>query len=146
MPGKYARLAVDRTLAEEFSIKVKKIGRRPSEVIEAALHALLDAVDHGIDPIDMVHICRIARSIGPGKSGYEVGVNAGVLLRAYYKPAEFLEIIARVGPQILSAYRVGPDVFRVPDGQVRTTLCGIFTGVGCQCREEQEFLKVNCNK
>jgi len=144
MPSKYSRLAVERPLADEFSLKVKRIGRKPSEVVTAVLAAVIDAVDHGIDPIDMVHICRIARSIGPGRSGYEAGVNAGVLLRAYYKPKEFLEIMARIGPQIMGAYRVAPDIFRVTDPQVRETVRGLFTGMGCRCEEEQELLKIRC--
>jgi len=144
MPSKYSRLAVERPLADEFSQKVKRIGRKPSEVVAAVLTAVIDAVDHGIDPVDMVHICRIARSIGPGRSGYEAGVNAGVLLRAYYKPKEFLEIMARIGPQIMGAYRVAPDIFRVTDPQVRETVRGLFTGMGCRCEEEQELLKIRC--
>jgi len=86
MPSKYSRLAIEKPLADEFSLKMKKIGRKPSEVVAAVLRAVIDAIDHGVDPIDMIHICRVARSIGLGKSGYEAGVNAGVLLRAYYKP------------------------------------------------------------
>jgi hypothetical protein len=144
MPSKYSRLAVERPLADEFSLKVRRIGRKPSEVVAAVLTAVIDAVDHGIDPIDMIHICRVARSIGPGRAGYEAGVNAGVLLRAYYKPKEFLEVMARIGPQIMGAYRVAPDVFRVTDPQVRETVKGLFTGIGCKCEEQQEFLKVAC--
>jgi len=144
MPQRYARLAVDQALAQEFSQKVKKVGRKPSEVVEAAIQALIDAVDHGIDPIDLMHICRITRSIGPGRSGYEVGVNAGMLLRAYYTPREFFEIVTRVGPQIMSAYRVGNNVFRVGDPQMRATLCGLFVGIGCNCRERGDFLEVEC--
>jgi len=144
MPSKYSRLAVERPLADEFSLKVKRIGRKPSEVVTAVVTAVIDAIDHGIDPIDMVHICRVARSIGPGRSGYEAGVNAGVLLRAYYKPKEFLEVMARIGPQIMGAYRLAPDAFRVTDVQVRETVKGLFTGMGCRCEEEQELLKIRC--
>jgi len=144
MPSKYSRLAVERPLAEEFSLKVKRIGRKPSEVVTAVLSAVIDAVDHGVDPIDMVHICRIARSIGPGRSGYEAGVNAGVLLKAYYKPKDFLEVMARIGPQIMGTYRVTPDTFRVADAQVRETVKGLFAGMGCRCEEQQELLKVQC--
>ncbi len=144
MPSKYSRLAVEKPLADEFSLKVKRIGRKPSEVVAAVLRAVIDAIDHGIDPIDMIHICRVARSIGLGRSGYEAGVNAGVLLRAYYKPREFLEIMSRIGPQMLGAYRVAPDIFRITDPQVRETVKGLFTGIGCKCEEQQEFLKVVC--
>jgi len=145
MPSKYSRLAVERPLADEFSLKVRRIGRKPSEVVTAVLTAVIDAVDHGIDPIDMIHICRVARSIGPGRSGYEAGVNAGVLLRAYYKPKELLEVMARIGPQIMGAYRVAPDLFRITDPQVRGTVKGLFTGIGCRCEEQQELLKVVCD-
>jgi len=145
MPSKYSRLAVERPLADEFSLKVRRIGRKPSEVVTAVLAAVIDAVDHGIDPIDMVHICRVARSIGPGRASYEAGVNAGVLLRAYYKPKEFLEVMARIGPQIMGAYRVAPDSFRITDPQVRGTVKGLFTGIGCRCEEQQELLKVVCD-
>lgn len=31
MPSKYARIAVERSIAEEFSLKIRKIGRRPSK-------------------------------------------------------------------------------------------------------------------
>ena len=54
MPSKYSRLAVERPLADEFTLKVKRIGRKPSEVVTVALTAVIDAVDHGIDPLDMV--------------------------------------------------------------------------------------------
>jgi hypothetical protein len=145
MPSKYSRLAVERPLADEFSLKVRRIGRKPSEVVTAVLTAVIDAVDHGIDPIDMVHICRVARSIGPGRAGYEAGANAGVLLRAYYKPKEFLEVMTRIGPQIMGAYRVAPDLFRITDPQVRGTVKGLFTGIGCRCEEQQELLKVVCD-
>jgi hypothetical protein len=145
MPSKYSRLAVERPLADEFSLKVRRIGRKPSEVVTAVLTAVIDAVDHGIDPIDMIHICRVGRSIGPGRSGYEAGINAGVLLRAYYKPKEFLEVMARIGPQIMGAYRVAPDLFRITDPQVRETVKGLFTGIGCRCEEQQELLKVVCD-
>jgi hypothetical protein len=145
MPSKYSRLAVEKSLADEFSLKVKRTGRKPSEVVAAVLSAVIDAIDHGVDPIDMIHICRIARSIGLGRSGYEAGVNAGVLLRAYYKPREFLEIMSRVGPQMLGAYRVAPDIFRITDPQVRETVKGLFTGIDCKCEEQQEFLKVVCD-
>ena len=145
MPSKYSRLAVEKSLADEFSLKVKRTGRKPSEVVAAVLSAVIDAIDHGVDPIDMIHICRIARSIGLGRSGYEAGVNAGVLLRTYYKPREFLEIMSRVGPQMLGAYRVAPDIFRITDPQVRETVKGLFTGIGCKCEERQEFLKVVCD-
>jgi hypothetical protein len=144
MPSKYSRLAVERPLADEFSLKVRRIGRKPSEVVTAVLTAVIDAVDHGIDPIDMVHICRVARSIGPGRSGYETGVNAGILLRAYYKPNEFLEVMARVGPQIMGIYRVAPNTFRATDPQIRETVKGLFTGMGCRCEEQQELLKIHC--
>jgi hypothetical protein len=144
MPSKYSRLAVERPLADEFSLKVRRIGRKPSEVVTVALTAVIDAVDHGIDPIDMIHVCRVARSIGPGRSGYEAGVNAGVLLRAYYKPKEFLEVMARVGPQVMGVYRVAPDLFRITDPQVRGTVKGLFTGIGCRCEEQRELLKVIC--
>lgn len=144
MPSKYSRLAVEKPLADEFSLKMKKIGRKPSEVVAAVLRAVIDAIDHGVDPIDMIHICRVARSIGLGKSGYEAGVNAGVLLRAYYKPREFLEIMSRIGPQMLGAYWVAPDIFRITDPQVRETVKGLFTGIGCKCEEQQESLKVIC--
>jgi len=144
MPSKYSRLAVERPLADEFSLKVRRIGRKPSEVVTAVLTAVIDAVDHGIDPIDMIHICRVARSIGPGRAGYEAGVNAGVLLRAYYKPKDFLEVMARIGPQIMGVYRVAPDLFRITDPQVRGTVKGLFTGIGCRCEEQQELLKVVC--
>jgi hypothetical protein len=109
------------------------------------LGAVIDAVEHGIDPIDMIHICRLARSIGPGKSGYEAGLNAGVLLRAYYTPQEFLEVMTRVGPQIMGVYRVGVDTFRASDPQIRETVKGLFTGIGCKCEERQELLKVRCS-
>jgi len=145
MPPKYSRVAVEKPLADEFSLKIKRIGRKPSEVVTAVLSAAIDAVDHGMDPIDMIHICRVARSIGPGKSGYEAGVNAGILLRAYYKPKEFIEIIARVGPQIMGVYRVTHDTFRVADSQIRETVKGLFVGIGCKCDEQQEFLKVHCD-
>ena len=144
MPSKYSRLAVERPLADEFSLRVRRIGRKPSEVVTAVLAAVIDAVDHGIDPIDMIHICRVARSIGPGRSGYEAGINAGVLLRAYYKPKDFLEVMARIGPQIMGVYRVAPDLFRITDPQVRETVKGLFTGIGCRCEEQQELLKVIC--
>jgi len=54
MPSKYSRLAVERPLADEFFLKVRQIGRKPSEVVTVALTAVIDAVDHGIDPLDMV--------------------------------------------------------------------------------------------
>jgi len=145
MPSKYSRLAVKKPLADEFSLKMKRIGRRPSEVVAAVLSAVIDAVDHGVDPMDMIHICRVARSIGIGRSGYEAGVNAGVLLRAYYKPREFLEVMSRIGLQTMGAYRVAPDVFRITDPQVRETVKGLFTGFGCRCEEQQELLKVVCD-
>ena len=145
MPSKYSRLAVEKPLADEFSLKMKKIGRKPSEVVAAVLRAVIDAIDHGIDPIDMIHICRVARSIGPGRAGYEAGVNAGVLLRVYYKPKEFLEVMARIGPQVMGVYLVAPDIFRITDPQVRETVKGLFTGIGCKCEEQQEFLKVVCD-
>ncbi|AAL64476.1 hypothetical protein PAE2842 [Pyrobaculum aerophilum str. IM2] len=145
MPSKYARIAVERSIAEEFSLKIRKIGRRPSEVISAVFSAVIDAVDHGYDPLDMIHICRIARNIGIGRAGYEVGVNAGMLLKAYYKPKEFLDIMARIGPQVMGVYRVSPDTFRANDPQVRDTVKGLFAGIGCKSEEWQEFIKVNCD-
>ncbi|MEM1924446.1 MAG: hypothetical protein QXH44_05105 [Pyrobaculum sp.] len=144
MPQKYSRLAVERPLADEFSHKVRKTGRKPSEVIRAVLTAVIDAIDHGLDPVDMLHICRIARSIGPGRSGFENGQKAGVLLRAYYTPREFLEVLAKIGPQILGVYKVGPDMFRINDVQVKETIRGVLAGLGCGSEERQEFLIVKC--
>lgn len=145
MPSKYSRLAVAKPLADEFSLRIKRIGRKPSEVVAAVLSAVIDAVDHGVDPMDMIHICRVARSIGLGKSGYEAGLSAGVLLRAYYKPKEFIEVIAKVGPQMMGVYRVTHGTFRVTDSQIRETVKGLFIGIGCRCEEHQEFLKVHCD-
>ena len=145
MVNKYARLAVERSLADTFSQKVRKMGRKPSDVISAALKAVIDAVDHGVDPIDMIHICRIARSVGIGRGGYEVGLNAGALLRAYYTPQEFLEVLTRVGPQAMGVYRIAPGVFRINDPQLRETVRGLLTGMGCRCEESQEILKVVCD-
>lgn len=144
MPPKYSRLAVEKPLADEFSLKVRRTGRKPSEVVRAVITAVIDAIDHGFDPVDMVHICRIARSIGPGKAGYEAGVKAGLLLRAYYAPREFLDVLAKVGPQILGTYKVAPNAFRVNDQQVKETLRGVLTGLGCSCEEQQELLFVRC--
>lgn len=145
MPSKYARIAVNRSLAEEFFLKVKRVGRKPSEVISALLSATVDAIDHGYDPLDIIHICRIARSIGLGRGGYEVGLNAGALLRAYYKPKEFLDVMTKVGPQMMGVHRVGPGTFRVNDPQVRETVKGLFEGIGCRCEEHSEFITVRCD-
>lgn len=144
MPSKYARIAVERSLADEFFLKVRKIGRKPSEVVSAVFSAVLDAIEHGYDPLDMIHICRIARSIGPGRGGYEVGLNAGVLLRAYYTPKELVEVLTRIGPQVMGIYRVGPNTFRASDAQIRETVKGIFTGIGCKAEAQGEFLTVTC--
>lgn len=140
MPRQYARLAVDRELAEGFYRGVRNLGRKPSEVLEYLLKAAVDAIDHGIDPIDMVHICRLARSLGLGRGGYEVGREAGILLRAYYSPEELLEILTRVGPKILHANRVGPRAFRVNDPIARETVRGILEGIGYRVTTNEDII------
>ncbi len=144
VPSKYARLAVDRAIAEELYRQLRRIGRRTTDVLNAVLSAVNDAIYHGYDPIDMVHICRIARSLGLGRTGYSNGYNAGLLLRAYYSPRDFPDVLARVGPQIFGAYRAGPDTFRCSDGEVRETLRGMLEGLGCKATADGEMLKVRC--
>lgn len=144
MPREYARIAIARELAEEFYRGVKSLGRKPSEVLEYLIKTAVDAMNHGIDPIDMVHICRLARSLGLGRGGYEAGKEAGILLRAYYSPSEFLDILTRIGPKVLQANRVGPYTFRVNDRASRETLRGILEGIGCKTETDGEAIKVEC--
>ncbi|CCC81824.1 hypothetical protein [Thermoproteus tenax] len=142
MPRQYARLAVDRELADEFHRGVKSLGRKPSEVLEHLLKAAVDAIEHGIDPIDMIHICRLARSLGLGRGGYEVGREAGILLRAYYRPEELLEILTRIGPKILHTNRVGPRAFRVSDPIARDTVRGILEGMGYRAAADEDIITI----
>ena len=44
----------------------------------------------------------------------------------------------------MGVYRVAPNTFRVTDSQVRETVKGLFTGMGCKCEEQQELLKIHC--
>ncbi|ACB39300.1 hypothetical protein [Pyrobaculum neutrophilum] len=140
MVREYSRLALRKDLAEEFYRAVKNLGRKPSEVLEFIIQAAVDSINHGVDPIDMVHICRLARSLGLGRGGYEVGKEAGVLLRAYYSPEEFLEILTRVGPKVFHANRVGPNAFRVNNATIRETLRGILEGIGYKVRVEGDMV------
>ncbi len=145
VPSKYARLAVDKSIAEEFYKRLRRIGRRSTDVLNAVLSAVNDAIYHGYDPVDMVHICRIARSLGLGRAGYSNGYSAGLLLRAYYSPRDFLDVLTRVGPQIFSAYRTGPDTFKCVDGEARETLRGILEGLGCRTGVDGEVIRVHCD-
>ncbi|CCC81916.1 hypothetical protein [Thermoproteus tenax] len=143
MAPKYARLAVEKGLAEELSKRLKKIGRRYTDVVTALVRAALDLVDHGVDPVDVPHVCRIARALGLGRGGYEVGLKAGALLRAYYGPAEFLDVMTRVGPQIFGVHRAG-NAFRSSDAAILATIKGLMDGVGCRTEQAEDILYVDC--
>ncbi|MEL9991362.1 MAG: hypothetical protein QXP98_07760 [Thermoproteus sp.] len=146
MPNRYVRLAVERSIANDFYKKIRKIGRKPSEVINAMMSAVVDAIDHGIDPLDMIHICRIARSVGIGRSGFDIGLRAGVLLRAYYTPTQLVDVLSRIGPAVLGIYRVGANAFRATDERSRETARGLLVGIGCKAEADHELLRINCNE
>ncbi|MFN3805017.1 MAG: hypothetical protein ACK4SY_08165 [Pyrobaculum sp.] len=140
---KYARLAVDYSLARQFYQKMKKIGKKPAEVVTAVLSTAVEVVDHGYDPIDMIHICRIVRALGVGRGGYSQGLAAGRQLRLYYTPAEFLEILTRVGPKALGLYKTGPDTYKA-DPETAETIKGLLAGIGCHVEQDGNYIKPKC--
>ncbi|MFN7106389.1 MAG: hypothetical protein ACK4M3_07405 [Pyrobaculum sp.] len=140
---RYARLAVDHTLAQQFHQKMKKIGKKPAEVITAVLSAAVEIVDHGYDPADMIHICRIVRALGVGRGGYSQGLAAGRQLRLYYTPTEFLEVLTRVGSKALGFYKTGPDTYKA-DPHIADTIKGLLAGVGCHIEEDGIYIRPKC--